>query len=283
MKKWISIAIGLIAIGVGGAALFGFTFDKPLPAYSQKWTFSDGELRNLNVNLDYQAAVVDFVPSEDGNNSVVIEGKAKQEIIDNLKNVKLTDGELSLDLDSRDTWFSLNFDFSFDRQHITVALTEEAAQALDTVRVYSDAGSLKTSGIRARTASIATDSGSIQVVDSVSGQLSIKSDSGSIRASDIHADLQVSSDSGSITVDHLTGTAALASDSGSVKLVKDDLSGADIKSDSGSVRVQLPAAFGGIFDLRSDSGSIHAPDSKGTSQQTIKVRTDSGSIRITES
>lgn len=282
MKRWVSVAIGLIAIGIGGAALFGFKFNKPLPAYQQQWTFGSNELKNLNIVLDSKAATVDFVRSTDGSNSIKVEGKAEEAVIDRLKKTKIEDGNLKLDLDSKDTWFSFSLDFSSDRQQITVALNDQAAQALDSVSIGSDSGSVTANGIAARSASIRSDSGSLRVNGITGEQLQLKSDSGSIHASDIRGALQASSDSGSISVDHLTGPAAISSDSGSIKLTKDDPTGADIKSDSGSVKVQLPGAFDGTFDLRSDSGSIHAPDSQGKSGEIVKVRTDSGSIRITE-
>lgn len=283
MKRWVSIAIGLIAIGIGGAALFGFKFNKPLAEYQQEWTFKTNELQNLSIALDSQSADVEFVPSTDGNNSIRVEGKAEQEVIDRLQKTKVTDGSLNLNLNSRMNWFSFSLDFSSDKQRITVALTEQAAQALESVHIASDSGSLTANGVQARDAVISSDSGSIHASGISGEQVTLKSDSGSIRASDIHAALQASSDSGSITVDRLTGAAKLSSDSGSINLTKDDATGADIKSDSGSVRVQLPSSFGGAFDLRSDSGSIHAPDSKNESSEVVKVRTDSGSIRITES
>lgn len=283
MRKWVVIALALILIGVGGATVYGFKFDKELPDYRQQWTFGSNELRNLSVALNSSSAAVDFVPSTDGSNSILIEGKAEQKVIDRLKQAKIVDGSLKLDLDEKGTWFNFSLDFRSDKQHITVALTDQAAQALDSVLIDSDWGALTANGIKARNTTISNDAGSIHVSGIEGDQVTIKSDAGSIHASNIKGALKVSSDTGSISIDHLTGTASIASDTGSIKLTKDDPSGADIKSDTGSVRVQLPTTFGGTFDLRSDTGSIHAPESKGTSGEIVKVRTDTGSIRITES
>ncbi|MBN2980790.1 DUF4097 family beta strand repeat-containing protein [Cohnella algarum] len=129
---------------------------------------------------------------------------------------------------------------------------------------------------------MAAQSGSVKLQDVKGERLTAKSDSGSIQAERIEAELEVSSDSGSIQFQGLTGKSAISSDSGSVRLDKLDDSDADIKTESGSVKIDLPASFAGFYDLQSDSGSIRAPESKRETNGYIKVRTDSGSIRVDE-
>jgi DUF4097 and DUF4098 domain-containing protein YvlB len=281
-KRWLCVAAGLILVGIGGAAFYGFNFSKPLPEYRQQWTFDSGDLRDLEISLDYQSVNIDFVPSKDGTNSVRVEGKAKQEVIDRLKNVQVSDGSLIIDLDEKAHWFGLSLGSFNVKQQVTVALTDEAAAALDRLRVSSDAGSVTVNGASARSSELSSDAGSILVTDYEGEQLKLRSDAGTIRADNVKARLEASTDAGGIQVQHLTGTAKLSTDSGSVKLIKDDTSGADIKTDAGSVRVQLPKTFGGIYDLQTDIGSIHAPESKHLTEDVVKVRTDVGSIHIIE-
>lgn len=299
MKKvsWITIAIGLVLIGLGGAAYYKFQFSEPLKAHSQAWTFGEGELHELAINGESKSLDVRFVPSADGKNSVTLDGKEEQEVIDRLSDVTLKDGKLELDLKTKFKLFDFNINFGSERQTIVVALS--GAGRLDAVTVKSDSGSVSVDGPKAQTVQIGSDSGSLKVSNIESGtlelkadsgsvklsgiqseQLSVKTDSGSIQADGVKADATASSDSGSIKFASLDGAATIKSDSGSVKLQKTDTSSSSVKTDSGSVRVELPASFAGQYDLRSDSGSIHAPDSPGQTTDVLKVRTDSGSIRV---
>ncbi|CAI6081731.1 DUF4097 family beta strand repeat-containing protein [Cohnella sp. JJ-181] len=299
MKKvsWITIAIGLILIGLGGAAYYKFHFADPLETHSQAWTFGEGELRQLTINGEAKSLNVRFVPSTDGRNSVTLNGREEQEVIDRLSDVTVRDGKLELNLNTKFKWFNMDLDFSSRKQEIVVALS--GAGRLDAVTVKSDSGSVSVDGSKARTVEISSDSGALRASNIEAGTLELKADSGSVRLSGIAAeqvtvktdsgsvqgdgmkgDASVSTDSGSIKLAALTGAAAIDSDSGSVRLQKQDTSSSSVKTDSGSVRVELTAAFAGQYDLRSDSGSIHAPDSPGQSTDVLKVRTDSGSIRV---
>jgi len=280
-KRWISIAAGLILVGIGGAAFYGFNFGKPLNEYHHKWEFQSGDMKHLSIAFDSQASTIEFQPSTDGKNSVLIEGKAKQEIIDRIGKVRVNDGALKIDMKERFRWFNFSIGpFAKDKQHVVVSLTEEAAAALDTLNFSTDAGSMTVNGAEARAADFSTDAGSIRVNGFEGETLKLHTDAGAIRGADIRADLNAKTDAGSIDIQHLTGTAKLSTDSGSVKLLKDDTTGADIKTDAGSVRVQIPESYGGTFDLKADAGSVTAPDAKGTTPEVIKVRTDAGSIRV---
>lgn len=261
----------------------------------------ENKLQELSITSDSLGLEVDFVPSTDGSNSVHVEGKAKPEVIDQIKNARVENGRLNLRL--KEKWHFGLFDFSGwnEKQIVTVSLTEEAMASFEALKVNSDSGSVRVNGAKAAAGVVKSDSGSIKLgsfeggtlsINSDSGSiklesfkgssLSINSDSGSIHAGTVLAELSASSDSGSITIDHLSGKAVVRSDSGSIRIGKDDTTGADVKSDSGSVRIEIPASYGGMFDLDSDSGSIHKPEQQGTSGEVIKVRTDSGSIRISQ-
>ncbi|MDG0794407.1 DUF4097 domain-containing protein [Cohnella ginsengisoli] len=299
MKKvsWVTIAIGLILIGLGGAAYYKFHFSDSLKAHSQTWTFGEGELRSFEIEGEAKSLDVRFVASADGKNSVTLNGEEEQEVIDRLSDVTVQDGKLKLDLDAKDRWFNMDFDFGSHKQTIVVALSgngklDEVTVKSDSgsvtvdgpkaqqVEIGSDSGSLRASNIDAGTVELKSDSGSVRLAAVQAEQLKVKTDSGSIQADGVTAEATASSDSGSVRFASLAGTASIKTDSGSVRLSKTDTSSADVSSDSGSVRIEVPAAFAGHYDLRSDSGSIHSPDSPGQSNDTIKVRTDSGSIRV---
>lgn len=273
--------MGLILVGVGGAALFNFQFGAEKQSYEQTWTFETNDLKQLSIMTDDLPLRVNFVASEDGANSIRMAGKAKEDVVDQIKNAKLSDGVLKIQAKEGWTIGLMDFDFG-SAQQVTVSLTEEAASALKMVQLHTDSGSIQVNGASADQGEIKSDSGSIKIYGFKGETLALKSDSGSIHGENLSAALSASSDSGSISIEHLNGTSNLNSDSGSIRLVKDDTSNATIKSDSGSVKVEVPASYGGFYDLKSDSGSIHAPDSEQQSTEVIKIRTDSGSIRVTQ-
>ncbi|SFF16404.1 Putative adhesin [Paenibacillus catalpae] len=288
------MAIGIIAI-------FQYQFGG---VKSKEYTHTlklDDNMQELSIESDSLGLEVNFVPSTDGSNSIHVEGKAKPEVIDQIKNARVENGKL--DLRMKEKWRMNFFDFSGwnDKQLVTVSLTDEAMSSLESFKLDSDSGSVRVNGAKAVNSSVATESGSIRLGSFEGDKLSLKSDSGSIKldsftgsslalssesgsihAGTVVAELRASSDSGSITIDRLNGKSVVKSDSGSIRIMKEDTAGADVNSDSGSVKIDLPASYGGMYDLDSDSGSIHKPEQKGTSNEVIKVRTDSGSIRISQ-
>ncbi|MCC3375125.1 DUF4097 family beta strand repeat-containing protein [Cohnella sp. REN36] len=303
MKRWLLIALGLILIGAGGLAFYQLNYgnkgSKDLAFHEQKWVFDKDELHALNVYNDYKRIDVKFVPSKDGKDTILFEGKVEKEIADRLRETRLSNGALTLNLNEKSRWFV--FDFNFvkfnESQTVTVALADGAL--LDSLVVKSDSGSVHLNDASAREGTVKSDSGSVHLANisgtnwSVGGDsgsiqlagytgesLTVKSESGSIQGESIKAKLQTSADSGSTKLSGVTGAVVVRSQSGSVRVQKEDTSDVDVKTDSGSVRIQLPSSFGGFYDLKSDSGSIKAPESKRETKELIKVRTDSGSIRI---
>lgn len=298
MRKFVGFI--LVMVGILVFVQYQFGGSRKSVDYDRTWTFDNKELQELKIATDSMGLDVKFVKSTDGSNSVRIVGRAKEDIVDTIKSTELEGGELDIDLNGK--WhigFPSFSDFKSSHQAITVTLTDEAARALETLNISGDSSSLSVTGASALNGSIKSDSGSIRLenyegkalsVKSDSGSiklndyqgdtLSLKSDSGSIRAENVRAEVKAASDSGSITIGRLNGTAELSSDSGHIELVKEDSTGANVKSDSGSVRIEVPASYGGTYDLKSDSGSIREPDQHGTSSEVIKVRTDSGSIRV---
>lgn len=296
-KSWVTIIIGLILIALGCAAFYSFGFTRTLTEHSQAWKFEAGKLRELTIAGDAKRLDIRFVASDDGKDTVTLEGKEEKEVSERLTGTTLQDGKLELNLKPKFRLFSLNFDFSQEQQTIVVALSDaerladftvksdsgsvtvDGAKA-QTISIRSDSGALKASGIEAGTLSLKADSGSVRLSGLKAEQATIKTDSGSIQADGGTAEVTATSDSGSIKLNGWSGGAKIKTDSGSVQLLKKDTASADIKTDSGSVRVELPPSFAGTYDLRSDSGSIRAPESPGKTDDTIKARTDSGSIRI---
>lgn len=287
-------------MAIGIIALFQYQF-RGEKSETYEHTLAVDGLKEIAIQTDSLGVEVAFVPSSDGKNAIRMAGKAKPEVIDQMKSARVNNGRLELRLKEKWHFGLFNFSGWNEKQSITVALTEDALKSLEQFKLSSDSGSVRVDDAAAVNGSVQTDSGSIKLsslqgevwslksdsgsikLDSYDGSsLSMTSDSGSIHAGTVRAKLKASSDSGSITVDHLNGVPEVNTDSGSIRIVKDDDTGANVSSDSGSVRITIPASYSGSYDLKSDSGSIHNPDTVGTSGELIKVRTDSGSIRINQ-
>jgi len=292
-----TIAIILVAIGV--MALFQNQYGgSKSEAYAHSLQL-DNHMREICIVSDSLAVEVNFITHTGGSNSIRVEGKARPGIIEQIETARVENGTLNLRFKEKWRWGLFNFSGWNEKQVITVSLTDDAMKALESFKVVSDSGSVRVNGAAALEHVIESDSGSIRLGELQGGNLKVKSDSGSIKldryegsslsitsdsgsihAGTVRATLKATSDSGSITIDRLTGASELKSDSGSIRIVKDDDTGANVSNDSGSVRITVPASYSGSYDLKSDSGSIRNPDPIGTSGELIKVRTDSGSIRI---
>lgn len=274
---WIIGGIILVIIGVGGLASQDWSFSGNKVNVEKKWKVDAGTLKDLSVKSE-DPVRLSFVKSEDGTDSVTLKGEIRKSAAEAVENAAISGGKLELDL--RDKGFRfLVLDFSRKEQEIVVAIADGAQ--LESLKLGLDSGRGEVTDARAGTMEISVDSGSLSVNNVTAGELTLESDSGSIKGDGIHAEnSDVSAESGSVKLVHLTGAAKIEADSGRVELCRDDTAPSDIKVDSGSVYVQVPASFAGSFDLRADSGRITAPEPKRETTDYVKVRTDSGSIKI---
>ncbi|WP_219639169.1 DUF4097 family beta strand repeat-containing protein [Cohnella sp. CFH 77786] len=275
-KRWVTAGAILVAIGLLGLKVP--EFGKPSRTIEKTWPFQTGELRELYVQSDYRADVK-FAVSENGSNSVHLQGQVADKMIEAVQRTNLSDGKLSLEL-RRPGWNFGFLDIGSGRAKQEIVVTLAKGTKLENLAIHMDSGSLTLEDAAADAVDITMDSGSVTLKRLSSGKLTLKSDSGSIEGSDIQADTTVKADSGSVKLERATGRMNLQADSGSIKLYKDDTADTEIHADSGSVYVHLPASFAGSFDLKSDSGSVNAPESKGETNDLVKVRADSGSIRV---
>ncbi|TJY41846.1 DUF4097 domain-containing protein [Cohnella pontilimi] len=281
MAKLRTVAgIALVIIGLAVLAGNRWSTEEPMSNLDKKWTFASGELRNLQTKSDYETEIR-FVKSSDGTNSVSITGQGTKQMRQAVSEAALSSGTLELDLRNQSwRWFDwLRFGSTDAKQQIVVALAD-GSPFLETLQVKSDSGSLAVYGAQVRKADLQIDSGSVTIRDLTADRLNIRADSGSITANGVHGNAEIHADSGSIKLENVTGPTRLSADSGSIKLYKEDTSSTDIKAESGSVYVHMPASFAGVYDVQADSGTVHAPESKRQTGDVVKVRADSGSIRV---
>lgn len=310
-KRWSFLAIALIIIGFAGMAYQGFEFGDDLPSYNQKLTFT--KLNSLLINSDYDVDVK-FIKSPDGTDYVEVSGNMEEDTIDKLKNADTLAKDFTLDLKRKFRWSFMQINFQSNKQHITVALTNPAQLEKFAVKLGSNNGGF--SALTAGNIDIQATSGGIQVNSVNTNRFTIRSTSGNISTTDIKADTEIKLTSGTIKVTNLDGAATLQATSGNIKAenvkgsadvslksgnidfinftgdgkfnsvsgnitLKNQRSDSlDITLQSGNVRLSADPGFKGIYDLRTTSGDIKAPDSPGQTQDLIKVRATSGNIRI---
>ena len=284
-KFWYFTAFCLIVIGIAGAANHDWTAgDKELQDFEKKWTFSAEELRDLSIKSEYNVSLT-FVKSTDGTNTIELKGRGTEKMVEKVQATEISDRALELELVRLPRRYMNLFNFSLNppTEQFVVSVTDEAL--LDRLKVKLDSGNLdlnNTAAIRINSTVLDSDSGNLSLGEFAGETLEIDVDSGNVKAQRVTADLTASIDSGNITIENMTGKANLSADSGNVKLYKLDSSDTNVSVDSGNVYISVPAGFPGAYDLKADSGRVRAPESRRETNETIKVRTDSGNITIEE-
>ncbi len=284
-KFWYLAALCLIAIGIAGAVNHDWNkVDRNLRNFEKKWTFSAEELRELSIKSEYNVSMT-FVKSVDGTNSIELKGHGTERMVETVQAAEISGRKLELELIRLPRKYINLFDFSFDppTEQFVVSVTDEAL--LDRLKLKLSSGNLDlkdASLLRISSAVLDSNSGNLSLGEFVSETLEIDVDSGNVKGDRVTANLTASIDSGNITIENMTGKADISADSGNVKLYKLDTSDTNISVDSGNAFVRLPASFAGTYDLKADSGRVRAPESRNETNDTIKVRTDSGNITIEE-
>lgn len=283
MKKlWYLTAFALIIIGLAGVISYDWKTTEKLPEFEKQWTYNAADLRKLHIVSDYDLNIT-FVKSTDGNNSITLKGHGTEKMIEKTKKAEISSQSLKLDLIQLPKKFINLFNFSFtnSKEDIVIAVTDESL--LESIQLELDSGSINlidAALAQIEDVSMSVESGNIKLNNFTSNRLKIDIDSGSITGDQVTADLTASAESGSIKIENSTGRAKLSVESGSIKLYKLDTADAEISAESGNVYVQVPSSFAGYYDLKVDSGRISSPDSKRETKDYIKVRTDSGNIKI---
>lgn len=173
-----------------------------------------------------------------------------------------------------------------------VRLTLEVPDGVRVIDTDTGSGSIRIEGVLAE---IKLDGGSGRVeVLGVGGSVSGGLGSGGAELSAVGGSIEVSGGSGSIDIRDPRGDVRASAGSGTVTLSTDRVDGHyDLEAGSGSVRLELPRDAGVQVDAEVGSGSISGPswlqvrDDRATGQvgdgtYRIRVRTGSGSIRVSE-
>ncbi|WP_059050108.1 DUF4097 family beta strand repeat-containing protein [Paenibacillus senegalimassiliensis] len=312
-KKWLLIGLGLILVGFVGMAWQKFDFGDTLPTHQQRWTFEQGQLKNLSIDSSYSVDV-QFIDSPDGTSYVEISGNMDQEIIDHLNDTDLSGDSLQLTLQHSPKGSFLSLNFQSTRQQITVALAgSDSLQNIsysahaangqfrnlraDTITLSTSSGNLKAEAITAQRLHLTSEAGNITTkqitgdmeikvrsgriqVDTLQGALTAETMQGNISARDMAGMIRASTGAGNIDLDNFTGDGVLKTTSGNITLNNQRADNLDISAQFGGIRLSTDAAFKGWYDLQTGAGEITAPESLRQTEDIIKVRSLAGNIRI---
>jgi lia operon protein LiaG len=192
----------------------------------------------------------------------------------------------------------------------------EIANVTGGLTARTSSGSVRAANVRGGSHSVHTSSGGIDLTGVVGDALELRASSGSITARDVSARINAQTSSGSVALHDASGDriAARASSgrlraervaaaelqlhtsSGSIEFAAlTPPRSVDISASSGSVRGALPADFSGSVDIRTGSGGINSElpvevtqtrrnelvGRIGTGSSTLRIRTASGSVRLT--
>lgn len=173
-----------------------------------------------------------------------------------------------------------------------------------TLQARSSDGSIRAEALAGRI-TLDTGDGSV-TADRLSGEVEIRTGDGSIRAENAEGRLDVQTGDGSITLDGRLAVLRARTSDGSIRLrVASESAMADawdVQTTDGSVTVELPAGFNAEIDAETSDGSVRVSHrdlqertgsddagerqrrelraTMGTGGQTLRIRTDDGTIRI---
>ena len=268
-----------------------------------------GDFRNISVLFETED--VEFRLSGDGKCKVVCVEREKEP-----HTVSVADGTLKIERTDKREWYDHLTLFSFDKQTITVYLTETGYEALrmkgstGDVKVPGDFGfgsieiAVSTGDVDCRATSsgllrIGTSTGDIRLENLLAGELDLAVSTGRVEAASVVCggdvtvrvstgktiltditckNLYSDGSTGDISLKNVTasGIFSIERDTGSIKFERCDAGELKIETDTGDVSGSLLSDK--VFFTHSSTGRISVPET--TSGGKCSISTDTGSIRI---
>lgn len=297
-KKWIALAIICIGIGLFGTSMYGFQFGDERETYSKRWDFKPGELQNVRMDGDFNADI-EFMVSPDQNAYIEVDGKWDQGMIKSFEQAKFANGTFELLQNQQTRWQFFSLNWNEQNARITVAVPK--GYPLNDVTLSSSSSDWNLTGLDAQSLEMKNSSGSIRLQELNVPRIELSLTSGDIAAYTIHGDMTVEQTSGSfnaeqvtgkvnsqirsgdIEITRLNGAANVEFTSGSIYIEQSQSAPVNVSGTSGDIFIQAAPDFNGIYDARATSGDVDVPESPMASQELIKARTTSGSIKIVQS
>jgi hypothetical protein len=302
-------AVLLVCAGLG-SILGSLNFGRS-KVMDKEYAFADANIHSLEIESG--SAEVKLIPATNGVCTVLCADGADRDykvwIVDgtlhiervskwSLFPISLTGDYIRVylpDLDYEALWVhsssggvGVPMDFHFDNAILNVSSggVEFAADVTYALNIQSSSGGVAVDGASPERLFISCSSGGIQLVNSAPGEVTLHSTSGSVTAEHVRCKaFESSCTSGSQRFSDVIVEGLLRVDgtSGSVKLDDCDAGEVQVAVVSGSVSGNFLTPK--VYDLRSASGSVTAPNSAAptpgnSSAGRCTVRTTSGSIRF---
>lgn len=263
------------ALILAGILAVYWIFFPPLQEYDRIWKFDSGQLESVYIQTDYNV----HKESEDGTNYIEIKGSADKQVVNVLKGADIVQKALTLNLSKPGSLEKLADKTSRndDTQYITFVLAREAA--LHKIEASSTSEWLRIRQMKADHAVFKTTSGQVKLDGYKGESLNIQTGSGDIEAFKARGKVEAVSEGGNIKLIDMEGNPDVQTNSGNVQL-SGDLSLASVQTVSGNITIAIPAGYESRYDLQTNTGKIRAPRSITSSSNYIKVKTNSGNIRI---
>ena len=308
-----SIFLGVgLTVGLVGFCLIGFNVANLSTIEKEDKTYKVDDISFTNIEINEITSSVTFIKSNDG--------ECKIECVETEKishEVTVSDGTLRLITKDTTKWFDF---MKFGNWNLTTkvylpettyenikvsnktgSITMPKDFSFTTANVDNSTGSITWKANVTNDFTAINQTGSIKISDSVFGSIDAKASTGSINMDNVtvNALLKAKCSTGSInikdsTMENLTLECStgsikleeavaskhmdLETTTGSIKGTEIDAETIDGETDTGSIKLSLLTSK--IFDCRSDTGSVHTPESDVT-KGLCKLRSDTGSITVT--
>ncbi|MEV2677604.1 DUF4097 family beta strand repeat-containing protein [Paenibacillus larvae] len=266
------------ALILSGILAVYWIFFPPLQEYDRIWKFDSGQLESVYIQTDYNVQI-ECKESEDGTNYIEIKGSADKQVVNVLEGADIVQKALTLNLSKPGSLEKLADKASRndDTQYITFVLAREAA--LHKIEASSTSEWLRIRQMKADHAVFKTTSGQVKLDGYKGESLNIQTGSGDIEAFKARGKVEAVSEGGNIKLIDMEGNPDVQTNSGNFQL-SGDLSLASVQTVSGNITIAIPAGYQSRYDLQTNTGKIRAPRSITSSSNYIKVKTNSGNIRI---
>lgn len=221
---------------------------------------------------------IEFIESASETANISISGKVEPVVAERIKNTVFANEALKLDLETNGTVRFVQFGFTDTEINIQVSMPK--SDELNHLQVSMSSGNAKVIGAAVDYITLESKSGNATISDIQAIEAAISSQSGNLKIENITSKLMASTDSGNINIKTLTGELDADSKSGNITINQEESSDATVTTSSGDVKFIAANNFDGFYDVRSNSGTVSAPENNGNSDEIIKIKTSSGNITV---
>jgi len=277
-KLWI-LAFLLVGVGIIGLAFNKFQIgDEGLIRVEKSWSIQGNELNELIVDGASSDVKIEFIESASETANISISGKVEPVVAERIKNTVFANEALKLDLETNGNMRFVQFGFTDTEINIQVSMPK--SDELNHLQVSMSSGNAKVIGAAVDYITLESKSGNATISDIQAIEAAISSQSGNLKIENITSKLMASTDSGNINIKTLTGELDADSKSGNITINQEESSDATVTTSSGDVKFIAANNFDGFYDVRSNSGTVSAPENNGNSDEIIKIKTSSGNITV---